>query len=370
MGFLKDGAHKVAVAGVCLLASAGIAWASCGGTEVLVSAAVTSMAATVSASVTAMATAVVTQDQYNANSIVSAIRVMTKQKAVSSDKASQAMIQGGTAQAVFASELADKELVDKMVLDFTSQGFDPCGQSTATKNMAAAENGVRSSVSKRVLSEVEGVGGRYASKLASLISREKQHNEMFCTQSEKDAGICSSVGRLPGGDTNAALLFNTDSSPDAVAARSALINTIVGLPDEPLPVEAQKTAEGQAYYLEKKKKDAFMAWAANSLKSIQAESEGLKSSLDERVGQYFGTPRAAQWAASQATQSTRGVLVDLVKIQGITLKARERAIRENLRLETNFAAMLELENQSTNGVATQRAASQITADSGYKKVKP
>lgn len=361
---------KMAVACVVLMGSAGVAWASCGFTEVMVSAAVVALTTTVTGEISAGAAEIVAQSQNQTNQIVSAISVLTKQKSISADKASQAMIQTGAAQAVFTTDLAQNELVSKLVLDYTSQGFDPCGQSVATKALAKSDSTVRSSIPGRVQTEVEGIGGKYGSKVDVLISRETQHNKLFCTQSEKEAGICSSVGRLPGGDTNAALLFSTDTSSDAVSARSSLINSIVGLPDEALPVSAQNSVEGQAYFLEKKKKDAFMGWAANSLKTIQAESEGLKAKWDDRIGQYFGTPRATLWASAQASQSSRGILVDLVKIEGLTLKSRERAIREKLRLEANFAALVELENQSVNGQDTQRAALQVATESALRKVSP
>lgn len=361
---------KMVVACSVLMGSAGVAWASCGFTEPLVTAAVVALTATVTGAIAASSAIIVAQNVVQSDRVVSAIAVLTKQKSISSDKASKAMIQSGTAQAIFTTELAQNELVSKLVLDYTSQGFDPCGQSVATKALANLESSVRIGIPKRVQMEVEGIGGKYGSKVDVLIAREAQHNKLFCTQSEKDAGICTSVGRFPGGDTNAALLFSTDTSSDAVSARSSLINSIVGLPDEAPSVLSQNSVEGQAYFLEKKKKDAFMGWAANSLKTIQAESEGLKAKWDERVGQYFGTPRATLWASAQASQSSRGILVDLVKIEGLTLKTRERAIRARLRLETNFAALVELENQAINGQDTQRAALQVATESALRKVSP
>lgn len=366
---IAQSTKKMGVALAVLFSSAGIAWASCGGTEGLVNAAVGRLSSVIVAQLATTTTALVAADTLQAQQMVSSLRVITKQIQTSGEQYNNATIESEKSMANVSKDLADKELIDQIVLDFMSQGFEPCTQSAATKRLATAERSVYTSVPQRVRTEIEAGGGRYMPVAESLRARERAHQRLFCTQEEVEAGVCSSVGRIPGGDANAALIFSTDRGADMVAAKNAVINNIIGLPDEPLTPAAAATPEGQAYMMEKKKKDSFLSFAAYSLKSIQTENEQYKAEMDDRVGQFFGTDRAAAWARDQAGQSSRGVLIDMLKIQGLTLKVRERRIRQNLRTEANLAALLELENQQTNGEQTQNAVKQINAINASQKVR-
>jgi hypothetical protein len=369
---LKKTFHKhkkaFAVFGI-LCSSAGVAIASCGGTEGIVSSAAVSMAALLIGDLQKTAATLIATDDAQTEAIISSLKVLTQQVNSSSDKSAAMAVQSEQAVAAVQKDIADQEIANKIVSDFTSQGFDPCGQSVITKKLATTETQTRSSIISRVNSEIEAGGGRYASPADTVVARERRHRDLFCTQSEVDAGICSSVGKLPGGDANAALLFGTDTSDEAVSAKNALINNIVGVPDAPLPPGVASSPAAQAYMMEKKKKDAFLAWPAYSLKTIQTENEMYKATMDERIGQYFGTPRATEWAKDQTTQASRGIMVDLLKIEGLTLKVRERKINANLRLEANLAALLELENQRINTPITQAAAAQAVTASAAAKVK-
>ncbi len=360
--------RKNSVAFVALLTCGGVAWASCGGTEPLVVAAATAAAGTVITSITAAGASLIALDNVETQALLSSMKVLTQQINASGDKAGSAATQAQQALASVAKDLADKELVDQVMVDFTSQGFDPCVQLTNTQKFAQAEANARISVPNRVRTEIEAGGGRYAVQADVLKKREDLHQQLFCTQAEVDAGVCSSLGKIPGGDTNASLIFNTDTSQEMVSAKNAVINNIIGLPENPLPRTAVNTPEGSAFILEKKRKDALLGFASNSLKSIQADNETMNAALNERVGQYFGTTRAADWAKDQASQAQRGVIVDLVKIQGLQLKLQERKIRQNLRTEANLAALVALETQATQGEVTGRAEQIAIADQAKRRV--
>lgn len=362
---------KKIVVGVTLATGAGaVAWASCGGTEGMVAGSAGSLAASATAGLSAAATRLIALDEVQTEAILSAVRVMVKQIEASAEKASATIIASEQAQAAFGKKLLDDEMIDKIVLDYTSQGYDPCGQSAATKNLAMTEAQVNASIPGLARSEVDAGGGKFGSPSDVLRAREERHRSLFCTQAEVDSGLCSSVGKIPGGDTNAALLFGTDASSEARAAKNALINNVIGLPNAPVPPEAAGTPQATGYLLEAKKRDAFLSFPAYSLKTIQAENENFKVVMDGRVGQYFGTPQAAKWAASQTSQSSRGLLVDLVKIQGINLKIAERRLKQNMRIEANLAALLEVENQARNSGVTGQYARQAatTAAAARQKV--
>lgn len=363
------GAKKMGAAFVVLATSASIAWASCGGTEALVTGAAGSLAASAIASLTAASSTLVATDKAQTEMLLASLKVITKQVETSSSRSGSVSVDVAKSEAAFAKALSEKEIVDKVVVDFTSQGFDPCGQSKATKALSAAEVAARNVVPSRVVGEIDAAGGKFGSVADVLAKREQRHQEMFCTQDEVSSGACSSLGALPGGDSNASLLFDSSTDPLKVEARNAVINNIIGTPAGRVPAAVINTPEAQSYLLEKKQKDSFLAFPAYSLKSIQTDNEQYKAVMDARMGQYFGTDRAAQWAKDQAGQAQRGVLVDLVKIQGLQLKMRERRLRQGLRTEANIAALLALENQQINSGVTQRAAQQASSQAAELKVK-
>lgn len=351
--------EKALVALAFVVVGGSMAWASCGGTEALVSMAASNLAGSVTSSLTQTTTALVNDDQNATNKIVSALRILTKQVQASGDKLASATVGAEESGSAVAKDLADKEIIDKVVLDYTSQGYQPCLQSDATKKLAATEAQVKANIPGLVRSEVDAGSGKFASSAATMLARSEEHQALFCSQAEVDSGACDHLGKIPGGDTNAALLFSTDTSSEARAAKNQFINNVIGLPDQPLSPDVANTPEGSAYLLATKKRAAFLAFPAYSLKTIQAENENLKPVLDDRIGMYFGTSQAADWARSQTSQATRGILVDLVKMQGLNLNLAERRMRQNMRIEANLALLLELENEATNGAATNRAAREI-----------
>lgn len=360
--------RRIGVATTLLFAGAGVAWASCGGTEGLVDSAASAMASTIVSAITAATGSITALDESQTELLIGSIKVLTAQVSASAQNSDSTNLQAEQAGAAFQADLATKEVVDKVVMDFQSQGFNPCVQATATKAMAAAEQQVRASLPQRIANEIQAGGGRYADPATVLNQRAQQHKALFCTQAEVTAGLCSSLGPVPGGDSNSSLIFSTATDANTVAAKNATINNIIGLPDPPLPASTAMTPQGQAYILAKKQKDSFLAFPAYSLKAIQADAEGFDSFMSERVGQYFGTPQATQWAKDQASESERGVLVDAVKIEGLVLKVRERQLRQELRSEANDAAELALENQMINGTQAQADEAAVMAASARAKV--
>ena len=120
--------------------------------------------------------------------------------------------------------------------------------------------------------------------------------------------------------------------------------------------------------LQKKEKDALLAFPTYSLKAIQAEAEGFDSVLNDRVGQYFGTAKAAEWAKDQASQAERGVVLDMVKLQGLALKVGLRELQQSMRREANAAVELAIENKRFNGARTETAQDRALAAQAAAKV--
>jgi len=366
---MKIQMKKKALAVSMLLMGAGAAWASCGGTEPLVTMAAASLASTVVGKLAAATSSLVSLDTQQTNAFLSSLRIATEQVQMSGDKTSASNLETAQSVAAFDKELSDKKLVDKVMIDYMSQGYQPCLQSTATTKMALAEQQAKASVPGRIAAEVDAGGGRYASVAATVKAREEQHKSLFCTQDEVTAGACSSLGKIPGGDMNAALLYSSDTDTTTVAAKNAVINGILGLPDEVIPASAAGTPEAAAYVLAKKQKDAFLAWPTYSLKSIQADAEVFNGPMNDRVSMFFGSPQATQWAAAQASQATRGILVDLVKMKGLSLKLSERQLNQSLRMEANVASLLELERSQMYDHSLNAAQSQMNTEQMQGKVQ-
>ncbi|MBK5051740.1 hypothetical protein IQ289_25500 [Burkholderia sp. R-70006] len=351
-----------------MVLGAGVAWASCGGTEALVTSAASSLSGALAAQVGSAGAQLTAFDEQQTQRLLGAIKVLTEQVSVSAQGSDRSVLQAEQAAASVEVDRANKKMIDKTIEDYSSQGYNPCAQLTATTAMANAEASARASVPVRIQSEIQAGGGKYADPGATLRQREQLHRSLFCTQADVDAGTCSSLGAIPGGDSNASLIFSTDTSANALAAKNAAINNIIGLPDAPLPASMANTAEGAAYVMAKKEKDGFLAFPAYSLKSIQADAEGFDSFISERVGQYFGTAAAQSWAQDQASESERGILVDIVRIQGLKLKLGERQLRQDLRKEANDAALLLVENNQINGAKTDAAAARALASQATLKV--
>lgn len=360
-------ARKMGVAALTLAAS-GVVWASCGGTEGLVANQAGMDAKDVMKTLVTTTKNIMTNDKKETDSIVSAIKANTTQVLSSIRGVMKRVQEAEEASAVVDSKISDQKLADKVYYDYNSQGYDPCGTKAKVESFAKAEKQALASVGDRVLKDVEAVG-KYGSVAASLKARAALHQELFCTQEEVAAGLCSAAGKLPGGDSNAALLFSTDKSDEAVAAKNAVINQMIGPPDEPIPSSVAKGAVADGYAMSKRKKDVYLSFAAYSLKSIQVENEEVRPLLETAVGDYYGTPRATEWAKTMAWNSERGVLVDLVKIQGLQLKMQERRLRALARIAAISALQTNLDVEQNQRPDVAMARAQLVASDARRKVQ-
>lgn len=342
---------KFIVAGAGLTLSASLAWASCGGTEGIVVGQVQGLVQLIAQKMLDGTLAVIQNSILSTDRTVSAIKVVVRQESASSEKKIMAVRGAGEAFATTYSAQRASEQVYDIYNRYRSQGFDPCGTSKLTKDMKLAEIKAGASAVARISTEIDAAPGRYGDPAQTLAARLSEHKSLFCTEAEVAAGVCSSPGVLPGGSSNAALLFQ-DAAANSVEskAKNAFINSLFGLPTPANQwAGREQTPEAQAAMADKHRKDAINSIAMFSMKTIQSDHEidpatgkSAAGLLRERVGLYFGTDKSAQWAQSLAAQEQRGVLVDLVKMEGVALKLSERRIMQNARLEGNLAGLLAL----------------------------
>lgn len=282
--------------------------------------------------------------------VISAIAVATKQEALAggvvTDGAKDASEQ--LVNAIRAQRESDQ--VATAFLDYNpsiGQGYQPCLVNAQNRTLDGAFDNMGASSTTTVTALDVAPGRLVSSSGNALAQRLADHRSKFCTQAEADAGICS-VSALPGGDTNAALLF-TPTAPGSLQqdAQKAFLQHALGTPDQSIPAAAGKTAAGQDYMLEKNRKDALLSIPAYSLSMIQAahlQSADLgNKSPDEvltlRVNQYFGGKEAQKWSSVLTAQSERGLMVEAVKMGGLEVWLHHKQFQQNQRLEMNLAAL-------------------------------
>lgn len=282
--------------------------------------------------------------------LISAIAIATKQESVSagvvSDGAKDSAEQ--LVNAVRAQRQNDQ--VTRAYLDFnpqTGQGYQPCLVASQNRTLDGAFDSVGATANARVASLDVAPGRMVSSTGAAMAQRLSDHRSNFCSQAEATAGLCS-VSELPGGDTNAALLFEpTAPSSLKQQAQTAYIQHVLGAPDATIQKTAGLSPQGQAYMLSKNSKDALLSIPAYSLSMVQAantQSPDLQGKspnevLKLRVNQYFGGKEAESWSSTLTAQSERGLMVEAVKMGGLEVWLHHKQYQQNQRLEMNLAAL-------------------------------
>lgn len=322
-----------------------------GPAEAWTQAQIISLTTSATTSITTFGSTFATNLQSKFEQIISAVSVATKQEALSSNQISDASIRTAQSLVSAISAQKDNEFVATAVLDYgpsTGQGFDPCGVQAKNTTLDLAFSNLSAAAYTRISATDVAPGQHVDSTAQAMQQRLQTHRDQFCTQAEADQNLCV-LSDLPGGDTNAALLFEPapENSP-AAQARTAYIQHVLGEPDQRLFPEAGATPAGQAYLLQKNRKDALLSIPAHSLAMIDAANTqsadfGNRSAneiMKLRVNQYFGGAEAQQWASVLTAQTQRGLLVEAAKMAGLETWIHSRQYEQNQRMEANLAALL------------------------------
>lgn len=312
---------------------------------------ITAMTSAVAAQLAAFQALFMAQSQLRFEQVISAVAIATKQEAVSANQVVDASRNSGQTMvnALRAQRINDATV--KAYLDYspsTGQGFDACGTVARNQSLDKAFDDVPG-MARQTVAQLDVAPGRMVdSRANAMANRLNMHRSKFCTPAEANAGLCS-VGSVPGGDTNAALLFaGVEEGSDSALARKAFIQNVVGAPDERITKDAGQSPAGQAYAFEKNRKDTLLSIPAYSLAMIDAnntrtEAYGGKSPNEMmrlRVNQYFGGKEAQQWSSSMAAQTTRGLIVEATKMSGLEVWMRHKQYEQGQRMEANLAALV------------------------------
>lgn len=307
--------------------------------------------AEVSGNIAAFGAAFSAEMQIKFEQIISAVAVATKQEALSANVVSDSTRQaaGQLVNAVRVQRQTDQ--LATAYLNYsptTGQGYDPCGTLAKNKTMDIAYE-FAANQARAAVGVTDVAPGRLVDSTAQAMQeRLNTHRSKFCTDAEASAGLCS-LSQLPGGDVNAALLFDAAPAGSLQAeARQAYIQHVLGSPDQKLTKAAGGTPAGEVLFVTKNRKDALLSVPAYSLAMIDAantqsaEFQGKSPNevLKLRVNQYFGGKEAEQWSGAMARQNQRGLLVEAVKIAGLETWIHHKQYEQNQRLEANFAALL------------------------------
>jgi len=332
----------------------GVAYAAlCGGgpAEAWTIGMITALTNAVVGQIGSFTVAFMAESQIRFEQVISALAVATKQEGISANQVVDASRNAGETllNAVRAQRINDAAV--KAYVDYspqTGQGYDACGTLARNRSLDKAFGDAPARARNRVATLDAAPGALVESRVKSMADRLNMHRSKFCTQSEADAGLCS-VGSVPGGDANAALLFaGASNTSDEALARKAFIQNVIGAPDQKITQDAGKSQAGQAYLAAKNKKDALMSIPAYSLAMIDAnntrtdEYNGTSPNemMKARVNAYFGGKEAQQWAVGLAKEAPRGLILEANKMAGLEVWLRQQQYEQGQRLEANLAALV------------------------------
>lgn len=344
--------------------------------------------ATIQASLASMDVAVKAAMEFQTGNIIAAVDVMTAQKALTGKQLSTAVKNNSQVQAQAMQEVnRTKRVKDALkVYGVQGAGYKACEVHDKRVDINVATESVDVAVPEMVKSEVTARPGKYTSRKDAMATRLALHNKYYCTADQAATGLCGAEGERAGKSLAAQTLFEPSSyQSQAYRDKSALINNMVGLPDDPVPKALANSVQGQAYSDLKRRKDAIKSTAIASLKSIQAqwstvpsiepEDKGntnlsastvgntekqqlanaapaddpnapkplavqIKADVDRYLG---GGEEYKEWSKTLAGLEEKGVLTELVKNKALRLYMQAEKYKQYSRMEamlaSNVAAM-------------------------------
>lgn len=296
-----------------------------------------------------------------------AIKILTKQDALSSQSISDNSNRNAQSFVAAYQAVRQAQAMKEAEISYgaTGQGYKTCevlaDRESAADDLKAAEK----SILNRVGTEVVAAPGVYLNRHQAQKGMLQAHNE-FCTQAQAASGLCN-VGTNPGLNLQGATLFTPSISGSVVyRAQNGLINNMVGLPDTPIDQKLAKTSAGQDYMMAKLAKDATVSPAISSLKAIQAQYSPTVSvsgsahdtanrlapmqHLEKSVSRYLGTGEEYKsWAKAQAVKDERGLMVDNLVLMSEILNLQNLQYKSNERKEAVLASLVSTEAKFADG---------------------
>lgn len=219
--------------------------------------------------------------------IVEAIDILSTQKALSSKQLATAVKNNTHVQAQAIQEINRTKRMKDAIRQYGRQGagYKACEVLDSRAKIAIATKSTEIAVPDMVASEVTARSGSYSSSKDAAAVRLALHDKYYCTSSQAASGLCTAEAPYAAQSLQAATLFNPSGWQDqSYQAKSAFINNMIGLPDDPIPRSIANSIQAQSYSDLKRRKDAIKSAAIVSLKSIQAQTSTMPSIEPEDGG--------------------------------------------------------------------------------------
>lgn len=302
-------------------------------------------------------------------SIVSAMKVLTKQSSVSANMVAENIVKSAQTEAAF--EQAEKQ--KQRIIDanenhgVAAQGYKVCTVLSQRKQVEKTVQNNKKSVPDLVSNTIYAQPGAYGNPYLVQQEMNSNHSAKYCTPEQAASGYCDRVTEEAGWDMQMSTLFTpTVEGSTVFDAQNALINNMVGLPDTAIPKSMQGTPMASRYLDAKQNKDALISPALYSLKSIQAEFAGISTTdsatkispiraIDEQVKRYLGSGKEyLEWNKVLVGASEPGVMKEILQIQALELYLKVRQYhqyeREEMLVAGNVAVAQKRLDMSNGGL--------------------
>lgn len=358
------------------------------------------------------------------DAITSAIFVLSNQKAMTTTQVNQALKNNTQVQANALQAVAQAERYHQAIRDYgpTGVGHQVCKVSIERSGVTETTKDTQAAIADMVSSEITARAGKYANRGEAMAERLALHNKYYCTDGQAQSGMCKAQGDRGGKSLSAATLFQpSDYLSSEYNDKSALINNMVGLPDDPIPREQAATEAGQAYTDLKRRKDAIKSVAMVSLKAIQADwssvpktdthepptpsasaaltagvktekeqlaktapstdvkniasaetpqpppatteelkNQSLMEQVKHDVSRYLGGGKEYEdWSKTLVGQEEKGVLTEVVKVKALRLYMQVQQYKQLQRMEAMLAANVAATTENSGMAGRVEAQRQI-----------
>lgn len=288
-------------------------------------------------------------------SIVSAMKVLTKQSSVSANMVAENIVKAAqTEAAVEQAETQKKRILDANEnYGVAAQGYKVCTVLAQRKQVESTSVNNKKSVPTMISNTVYAASGGFGNPYKVQQEMNENHSAKYCTPEQAASGYCSKVTTEAGWDLQMSTLFTpTTDDTNVYSAQNALINNMVGLPDIASPTNMQGTPLASRYLDAKQNKDALISPAIYSLKSIQSEFAGISSTdssvklspiraINEQVRRYLGSGTEYQeWNKVLVGASESGIMKEILQIQALDLYLKMRQFHQYEREEMLLAGIV------------------------------
>lgn len=338
---------------------------------------------------------------YQTGVVVEGLRTLTAQKALTAQSVGKAVKDNTQLQTAAIQSVETNRKVKEVMDDYGPQGagHQVCKVQAERQKVAKTSGETKAAINRMIKSEITARPGAYASKNEALATRLALHDKLYCTAGQASSGLCASEGPRAGRSLQAATLFEpADFDSPEYRDKSAFINNMLGLPDNPITPEKAATYGGQAYADMKRRKDAIISVTAVSLKSMQAETSTVPSNhkddvkadekapiavseaeqlvqadnmpsadtlrgnnttptlkddplsvqLKKDVSRYLGAGQEYQdWSKALVSAPERGIMQEILKVKALRLYLQSRQYEQLSRMEAMLAANIAAETYRT-----------------------